>query len=58
MGICDNHPSSIQADNGAGITSGIIGLVNKGQTRKQMTGIFKSMGVGASRILDYLETDK
>ena len=24
-------PSSIQADNGAGLTQGIIGLVNKGQ---------------------------
>src|SRR5215210_4530556 len=27
-------PNSIQADNGAGLTSGIIGLVNKGQPRK------------------------
>ena len=27
-------PASIQADNGAGITRGIIGLVNKGQPRK------------------------
>lgn len=27
-------PSSIQADNGAGLTRGIIGLVNKGQPRK------------------------
>ena len=27
-------PNSIQADNGAGITRGIIGLVNKGQPRK------------------------
>ena len=28
------NPTSIQADNGAGITRGIIGLVNKGQPRK------------------------
>jgi (4-O-methyl)-D-glucuronate---lignin esterase len=27
-------PASIQADNGAGLTKGIIGLVNKGQPRK------------------------
>ena len=27
-------PTSIQADNGAGLTKGIIGLVNKGQPRK------------------------
>ena len=27
-------PGSIQADNGAGLTAGIIGLVNKGQPRK------------------------
>ena len=27
-------PNSIQADNGAGLTQGIIGLVNKGQPRK------------------------
>ena len=27
-------PASVQADNGAGITRGIIGLVNKGQPRK------------------------
>ena len=28
------NPSSVQADNGAGLTKGIIGLVNKGQPRK------------------------
>src|SRR5205823_730410 len=27
-------PTSVQADNGAGLTRGIIGLVNKGQPRK------------------------
>src|SRR5262249_9639669 len=27
-------PTSVQADNGAGLTQGIIGLVNKGQPRK------------------------
>ncbi|HMG89052.1 MAG TPA: hypothetical protein VK589_03295 [Chryseolinea sp.] len=52
-------PSSIQADNGAGLNSGIIGLVNKGQTRKADDwGSLRAWAWGASRILDYLETDK
>jgi hypothetical protein len=33
-GYANIVPNSIQADNGAGLTSGIIGLVNKGQARK------------------------
>lgn len=32
-GYCTIDPASIQADNGAGLTKGIIGLVNKGQPR-------------------------
>ncbi|MEZ0326690.1 MAG: alpha/beta hydrolase family protein [Fimbriimonas sp.] len=52
-------PRSIQADNGAGLTEGIIGLVNKGQPRKvEDWGALKAWGWGASRVLDYLETDK
>lgn len=51
-------PSSIQADNGAGLTKGIIGLVNKGQPRKPDDwGSLRAWAWGASRILDYLETD-
>jgi lysophospholipase L1-like esterase len=51
--------SSIQADNGAGLTKGIIGLSNKGQTRKPDDwGALRAWGWGASRALDYLETDK
>jgi hypothetical protein len=51
-------PSSIQADNGAGLTRGIIGLVNKGQTRKPDDwGALRAWAWGASRALDYLETD-
>src|SRR6185295_8418596 len=33
-GYASINPGSIQADNGAGLTKGIIGLVNKGQARK------------------------
>jgi hypothetical protein len=33
-GYASINPDSIQADNGAGLTKGIIGLVNKGQPRK------------------------
>ena len=52
-------PSSIQADNGAGLTSGIIGLVNKGENRKADDwGALRAWAWGASRALDYFETDK
>src|SRR5688572_28522306 len=49
---------TIQADNGAGLTRGIIGLVNKGQPRKPDDwGALRAWGWGASRLLDYLETN-
>jgi hypothetical protein len=52
-------PASIQADNGAGLTRGIVGLCNKGQTRKPDDwGALRAWAWGASRALDYLETDK
>jgi hypothetical protein len=52
-------PGSIQADNGAGLTKGIIGLVNKGQPRKPDDwGALRAWAWGASRALDYFETDK
>lgn len=52
-------PASIQADNGAGLTRGIIGLVNKGQPRKpEDWGSLRAWAWGASRALDYLETDQ
>lgn len=52
-------PASIQADNGAGLRSGIIGLVNKGQPRKPDDwGSLRAWAWGASRALDYFETDK
>jgi len=50
--------SSIQADNGAGLTAGIIGLVNKGQPRKPDDwGALRAWAWGCSRALDYFETD-
>jgi hypothetical protein len=52
-------PVSIQADNGAGLTQGIIGLVNKGNFRKPDDwGSLRAWAWGASRALDYFETDK
>lgn len=53
------YPTSYQADNGAGLREGIIGLVNKGQYRKPDDwGALRAWAWGASRVLDYLETDK
>jgi hypothetical protein len=58
-GYATINPGSIQADNGAGLTKGIIGLVNKGQFRKPDDwGSLRAWAWGASRGLDYLETDK
>ena len=52
-------PTSVQADNGAGLTQGIIGLINKGQPRKlDDWGALRAWAWGASRVLDYFETDK
>ena len=53
------NPTAVQADNGAGLRSGIIGLVNKGQPRKPDDwGALRAWGWAASRVLDYLETDR
>ena len=52
-------PASVQADNGEGLTQGIIGLVNKGRPRKlDDWGALRAWAWGASRALDYFETDK
>ena len=58
-GMVTLNPNSVQLDSGAGLTKGIIGLVNKGQPRKpEDWGSLRAWGWGASRALDYLETDK
>jgi len=51
-------PTSVQADNGAGLTEGIIGLVNKGQPRAlDDWGALRAWAWGASRALDDFESD-
>jgi len=57
-GYATINPGSIQADNGAGLTKGIIGLCNKGQPRKPDDwGSLRAWSWGAARGLDYLETE-
>ena len=52
-------PTSVQADQGYGLREGIIGLVNKGEPRQPDDwGSLRAWAWGASRALDYLETDK
>lgn len=52
-------PTSFQADNGAGLRQGIIGLMNKGQARKlDDWGTLRAWAWGASRAMDYFETDE
>jgi hypothetical protein len=51
-------PSTVQADNGAGLTAGIIGLANHGRPRSLTDwGALRAWAWGASRGLDYLATD-
>jgi lysophospholipase L1-like esterase len=58
-GYASIDPTSFQADNGAGLREGIIGLSNHGQPRKPDDwGALRAWAWGASRGLDYLETNK
>lgn len=51
-------PTSVQADNAAGLKEGIIGLVNQGKPRSVHDwGGLKAWAWGASRVLDYLAAD-
>ncbi len=57
-GYVSLNTTSIQADNGAGLTQGIIGLTNHGQRRKpDQWGALRAWAWGAGRVLDYLESD-
>jgi lysophospholipase L1-like esterase len=48
--------ASIQPDNGAGLTAGIIGLTNQGSRRTpEQWGSLRAWAWGAARALDYLE---
>jgi hypothetical protein len=58
-GYAEYIPTSVQPDNGAGLTQGIIGLANRGEPRKlDDWGVLRAWAWGASRALDYFETDK
>ena len=51
-------PTTVQADNGEGLTAGVIGLANQGQPRQlDDWGVLRAWAWGASRALDYFESD-
>ena len=57
-GFVWRNTTDVQPDNAAGMTKGIIGLVNKGQPRKlDDWGVLKAWAWVDSRALDYLATD-
>jgi hypothetical protein len=56
--VAQIDPTAVQADNGASLTRGVIGLVNKGQPRKPDDwGALRAWAWGASRVLDYVSHD-
>ena len=57
-GYADLNTTSVQADNGDGLTLGIIGLMSHGQPRAvDAWGALRAWAWGASRALDYFQTD-
>jgi hypothetical protein len=57
-GYAELVPVSIQPDDGASLTQGIIGLAGKGRPRKPDDwGALRAWAWGASRALDYFESD-
>ena len=58
-GYAEYIPTTVQPDNGEGLTQGIIGLAGRGQPRGlEDWGVLRAWAWGASRALDYFETDK
>ncbi|MDR2839922.1 MAG: hypothetical protein LBV75_01455 [Paludibacter sp.] len=56
-GVCIFSPNAIQPDNGAGLTSYLLGLVNKGNWRKPTDwGSIGAWSWGISRLIDCFET--
>jgi hypothetical protein len=57
-GFVGRNSNDVQADNGAGLDKGIIGLVNEGQPRSlDDWGVLRAWAWGDSKLLDYLQTD-
>jgi hypothetical protein len=57
-GFVGRNSNEVQADNGAGLDKGIIGLVNKGQPRSlDDWGVLRAWAWGDRKIVDYLLTD-
>lgn len=58
-GYAEYVPTSVQPDDGAGLTEGMIGLANCGRLRARADewGALRAWAWGASRALDYMETD-
>ncbi|EQB31719.1 alpha/beta hydrolase family protein [Sphingobium ummariense] len=53
------NTTDIQADNGAGLDKGIIGLVNKGKPRSLTDwGVLRAWAWAQARAVDYLVTDR
>ncbi len=58
-GYAEYVPTSVQPDNAAGLTEGIIGLTNLGKPpQPDQWGAIRAWAWGASQCMNYFETDK